>query len=93
MAVLFLVEFNSLQEMDDAVSPGRFATALAKRVSRDTNKDLLGILEKELFFLHIKAEELGSSLKGFYEGVDIKVEENLIEAPSQDVGFESESSS
>ena len=61
------MEFNSLQEMDQLLSEGRFMSSLAKRLVNAGDKKALSIFEDEIDLLHAQAEIAGMSLKSFHE--------------------------
>ena len=62
-----LIEFNSLEEMDAILSEGRFMCALAKRVSSAKDKRIMVIFQEEIALLQTQADNIGISLKSFYE--------------------------
>lgn len=87
--LLALAEFDSLTEMDGIISPGRFITAFAKRLTKDKDKRVLHLFENDLVFLHSQADALGMSLKNFYDGALEEIKTVQIKCKSPDDAYES----
>ena len=49
------------------LSEGRFMSALAKRVSSAKDKRIMVIFQEEIALLQTQADNIGISLKSFYE--------------------------
>ena len=84
------IEFSSLKQMDAAIAEGRFISLLARRMASVQEKRILSIFASQLDLLHSQAENIGMSLKFFYEEALQLVEEVYTEAPAKETVLERE---
>lgn len=90
MSLVFfaLIEFNSLKEMDSLLAEGRLMSSLAQRLLSAEDKRIVSLLKGEIDSLHVQAENVGMSLKFFYDSVLEEVEGRYMEAPEREVAVE-----
>ena len=84
--LLYLLEFNTLEEMDEVLKTGRLITFFAKWILREKKTHLLAFLKDKI----IQIQTLGISLKTFYEAVSYEVDSGFFYSPSEEVAIESE---